>query len=132
MEFSTSRVGEEDKRSGNSRELVEDDYVTTNFGNYFSEERDQRASANTEIAFKTLPCAIYSGMRGLGLRLRAYYSARGTWHEARGLRRAKPSNPARIPRTRGHVRPHYLSLINADLSNASHADVSDIRWVRIC
>lgn len=103
MEFSTSRVGEEDKRSGNSRELVEDDYVTTNFGNYFSEERDQRASANTEIAFKTLPCAIYSGMRGLGLRLRAYYS------------------------TRGHVRPHYLSLINADLSNASHADASDIR-----
>lgn len=122
MEFSTSRVGEEDKRSGNSRELVEDDYVTTNFGNYFSEERDQRASANTEIAFKTLPCAIYC----------AYYSARGTWHEARGLRRAKPSNPARIPRTRGHVRPHYLSLINADLSNASHADASDIRWVRIC
>lgn len=36
-------------------------------------------------------------------------------HVARGLRRAKPSNPARIPRTRGHVRPHYLSLINADL-----------------
>lgn len=54
MEFSTSRVEEEDKRSGNSRELVKDDYVTSNFGNYSSEERDQRASANTKIAFKTL------------------------------------------------------------------------------
>lgn len=78
MEFSTSRVGEEDKRSGNSQELVEDNYVTPNFGNYFNEERDQRASANTEIAFKTLLCAMYSGMRGPDLKLRAYYSARGT------------------------------------------------------
>lgn len=40
------------------------------------------------------------------------------WHgfEVAGLRRGKlPSNPARIPRTRGHVHPHYLSLINANL-----------------